>query len=165
MHHESYGSAPRRPHLARSQHRNAGEEYIENAVRAASPARLRLMLINRAVEVAGALLIKYRDENGSRGPNEQSIHLLDLLAELLGGVGNHGNELCVQVADLYVFLCKELVTAEQQSSADRIESIRDVLRIESETWQLVCNNEQPAAILAEVADLNTTMSAGLNLQG
>jgi flagellar secretion chaperone FliS len=151
------------PSAAAPNHRSARDEYLENAVRSASPARIRLMLIERATQVAGALSLKYRE--GVQGTNEHSIHLLDLLGELLGGVANHGNELCTQVADLYVFMCQELVRAETASDPAKIDSIQEILRIEAETWREVCANEQPAAILADVTGLNQTMSSGLNLQG
>jgi flagellar secretion chaperone FliS len=148
------------PSAAAPNHRSARDEYLENAVRSASPARIRLMLIERAIQVAGALSLKYRE--GVQGPNEHSIHLL---GELLGGVANHGNELCTQVADLYVFMCQELVRAETSSDPAKIDSIQEILRIEAETWREVSANEQPAAILADVTGLNQTMASGLNLQG
>ncbi len=165
MHHDHAPYSSRRPTMAASSHRNARNEYLENAVRTASPARIRLMLIDRAIDVAGILATKYRDENGPRGANEQSIYLLDLLSELLGGIANKDSELCRQVADLYVFLCQELVRAEAESSAERVDVIRDVLRIDAETWREVCINEQPAAILADIKNLNQSVTAGLNLQG
>ncbi len=161
----SSGYSPHRPKMSSSGHRNARDEYLENAVRAASPARIRLMLIDRAIEVCNVLAIKYRESDCLKGPNEQSIQLLDILGELLGGVANNKNDLCVQVSDLYVFLCQELVRAESTADADKIESIRDVLRIDSETWRAVCASEQPAAILSAVDGLSQTVTAGLNLQG
>lgn len=163
MQQDSASYPPRRPNMAGSSHRSARDEYLENAVRSASPARVRLMLIDRAIEVSGALAIKYRE--GGNGSNEHSIHLLDLLGELLGGVANHGNTLCTQVADLYVFMCQELVRAEVTSDPAKVDSIQDILRIDAETWRAVCANEQPAAILADVSGMNQTMATGLNLQG
>ena len=163
MQQDSVSYPPRRPNMAGSSHRNARDEYLENAVRSASPARVRLMLIDRAIEVSGSLSGKYR--KGVQGANEHSIHLLDLLGELLGGVANYDNALCSQVADLYVFMCQELVRAEATSDPTKVDAIQDILRIDAETWRAVCANEQPAAILADVARLNQTMATGLNLQG
>ncbi len=161
--HDSASYSPRRPNLASANHRSARDEYLENAVRSASPARVRLMLIDRAIEVSGSLSRKYRE--GVQGANEHSIHLLDLLGELLGGVANHDNTLCTQVADLYVFMCQELVRAEATSDPAKVDAIQEILRIDAETWRAVCANEQPAAILADVSGLNQTMATGLNLQG
>jgi flagellar protein FliS len=124
-----------------------------------------LLLIERGIDVAGALANKYRDPSGIRGTNEHSIHLLDLLSELLGGIAKNDHPLTAQIADLYVFLCQELVRAESDSDPRKVESIQEILRIEAETWRAVCANEQPAAILADVAGLNQSLPAGLNLRG
>lgn len=134
-----------REHTASSgQHFSQSRQYLESAVRTASPARMRLMLIERAIDVACGLASRW-GQGQDLGANEQSIHLLDLLTELLNGVrsGNNPSEqqLCQQVADLYVFLSKHLVEAEANSDVDSIEEIRLVLETEAETWRNVCARE------------------------
>jgi flagellar protein FliS len=121
-----------------------GERYLESVVQTASPARLRLMLIERSVEVCASLAEIWRGKQ-DLGPNAQSLKLLELLNELLRGVvgGKEGSEQEVsrKVADLYVFLAKHLVKAEGNSDADSIDEIRSVLEIEAETWRMVCSRE------------------------
>ncbi len=126
------------------------QQYLDAAIRTASPARLRLMLIQRAIEVAEKLADTWRNQPVA-GANEHSLKLLELLNELLGGVtaGSTENEtqLCGKVADLYVFLVKHLIAAEEKADAGSVDEIRMVLETESMTWQTVCTAEAPAAEL------------------
>ncbi len=120
------------------------QQYLDSAIRGASPAKLRLLLLQRAVDVAATLSRVWR--NGQLlGSNEHSLTLLEILGELLSGVSGSKDvgekKLCNQVADLYVFLTKHLVFAEQHSDADAIDEIRMVLEVESETWRAVCARE------------------------
>ena len=133
--------------IARREKVSSGEQYLESVVRTASPAKLRLMLIERAVGVSECLESAWR-ENPGQGANEQSLKLFELINELLRGVvgskQGDGEEICKQVSDLYVFLMKHLLMAEQRSDVASIEEIRVVLQVEAETWRLVCANELPA---------------------
>jgi flagellar protein FliS len=138
-----------------------GRQYLEATVQSAPPERLRLMLIERAVDVAGHLSLTWRSKQ-SLGSNEHSIMLLDLINELLAGIvgGNSEgeNELCLKVADLYVFLAKHLVAAEGTSDADAIDEIRGVLEVEAETWRAVC------ARASATPRPSVPGNSGLNLQ-
>ncbi len=126
---------------ARSMASRSGESYLDTLVKTASPAKLRLMLIERAIAVAGTLASTWR-AGDKLGANEYSITLLDILNELLSGImdGNANDEqkVCKQVADLYVFLAQHLVIAEERSDAEGIDEIATVLQIEAETWRAVC---------------------------
>ncbi len=144
-----------------------GQQYLDATIRTASPARLRLMLLQRSVEVACVLSDTWR-HGLNPGTNEHSLKLLDLLNELLAGVKgsetDSENQLCSQVADLYVFLMKHLVAAENNSDANRIDEIRLVLETEMETWQNVCATEASAIAVPPTADIQNTpaASSGLN---
>ena len=131
-------------HLRRRDSVVGSEQYLEAAIRTASPARLRLMVIERAIEVAARLAEVWRSGQ-SPGSNEHSLKLLDLLSELLNGVvggdSESENEVCEKVADLYVFLSKHLVAAEAKSESNAIDEIRLVLEAEAETWRAVCAQE------------------------
>ncbi|GAA5504743.1 flagellar protein FliS [Novipirellula caenicola] len=155
------------------QSRRSTDGYLESSIQHATPARLRLMLLERSVEVARVLANAWRTQPEKKGCNEYSLKLLDLLTELLSGItGNE--EVCVQVADLYVFLSKHLLLAEQSSDADAIDELRQVLEVEADTWRMVCANETLAKVsggastgapaVAPVAT-DTPISGGLNLQG
>lgn len=64
--------------IARRDNVSGGEQYLESVVRAASPAKLRLMLIERAVGVSESLEVAWR-ENPAQGPNEESLKLFELI--------------------------------------------------------------------------------------
>jgi flagellar protein FliS len=142
----------------------AGSGYLESTIHSATPARLRLMLIERAVDTAARLMATW-ESGETLGANEHSLKLLDLINELLSGVtGGETDEqveLCGRVSDLYVFLAKHLVVAEQTSDHGAIAEIKLVLEAESDTWRAVCAQDAGAA--AESTSLPPSTS--LNLQG
>ncbi len=143
-----------------------GRHYLEAAVQTASPARLRLMLIERGIDVAGRLAARWR-RGEDLGVNEDSLKLLDLLTELLSGVGRGGTEadqrVCRQVADLYVFLSQHLVAAETTSDVVSIDEIRIVLETEAVTWRSVCL--QQASSQPSVVNASPPIPGRLNLEG
>jgi len=143
--------------------RRSGDTYLESMIATASPARLRLMLIEKSVEVARHLADVWRQKPGSRGTNEHSLKLLELLSELLSGITDDQVEVCRTVADLYVFLCQHLIAAEKNGDATMIDEIRLVLETEAETWRMVCAKE--GGKNASQARAERALSGGLNLQG
>ncbi len=126
---------------------SANEKYLQSTVFTASPARLRFMLLERAV-----LLVEAIHEERRRNPeilvNERTITLRDILGELLNGVGKSQDKLALQVADIYVFMIQELTFAEREPGLDRIKSIGMVLEIELETWRQVCDAQVKRAVPA-----------------
>jgi flagellar protein FliS len=147
--------------------RSANEHYLQLMVLTATPAKLRFLLLERAVMVTEAI-----KENRMRKPeglvDEKTLTLRDILGELLAGVKRGGTELSDTVADLYVFLLQELTFAEQEPGIERIDSIGHILEIEKETWQQVCGSQSkqnvppPAMASAAFANLHGQTSKGLN---
>lgn len=139
-----------------------GNQYLESAIHTASPAQLRLMLIERAIDACSRLSTTW-GESESPGANEHSITLHDLLNELLDGVVGskveQENELCKKVADLYVFLSQHLVRAQVSSDAGAIDEIKAVLEVEAETWRAVAAQGTSKASVVDAAG-----SGGLNLE-
>ncbi|EMI54415.1 flagellar protein FliS [Rhodopirellula sallentina] len=156
--------------------RRSSDTYLESMIATASPAKLRLMLIERSVEVARHLAGLWRESPGKRGTNEHSLKLFELLSELLSGVTDDKVEVCRTVADMYVFLCQHLIAAEENGDATMIDEIRLVLETEAETWRMVCMQENGATasqtraadVLARTSPGSAPappVSGGLNLQG
>jgi len=147
-----------------SSYKVSGSAYMEASIAAATPARMRLMLIDRAVETA-SLLVESWQSKETTGPNTLSAKLLDLINELLEGVKgskiDSENELCGRIADLYIFLAKHLVVAEQISDHTAISEIKLVLELEAETWRAVCAQETGAV----TDQLSLPAASGLNIQG
>ena len=126
---------------------SGSQQYLDASIRTASPAKMRLMLLERSVEVARMLAATWRSGK-SQGANELSLQMMELIGELLSGIagGNNDseNKLCLQVADLYVFLLQQIVLAEQNSDAGAVEEIQLVLEVETETWRSVVAQELSA---------------------
>lgn len=122
-----------------------GRRYLQGTVGTASPAKLRLMLIERAAEIAGGLAVNWSD-GPSTEASQTSLRLLEILTELLDGITGQGDlELNRRVADLYVFLIQHLLAAENAADAATAREIETVLRIEAETWRAVCAREGAAS--------------------
>jgi len=151
--------------LIRREGANGGDQYLESVVRTATPAKLRLMLIERAVGIADSVAEAWRADPG-QGANEQSLKLFDLLNELLRGVvgskQGEGEEVCHKVADLYVFLIKHLLAAEEIGDVASVEEISAVLQVEAETWRLACANEMADSQGRQRSEVSP--SGGLNLE-
>jgi flagellar protein FliS len=117
----------------------ANEQYLQTMVLTASPAKLRHLLLERAVTLSELI-----QENRLRRPeilvDERTVTLRDILGELLSGVKRSTDPLSATVADLYVFLLQELTMAEREPGLDRIASIGHILEIERETWKQVCEH-------------------------
>ena len=147
-----------------SNYNATGSGYLESSVLSASPARLRLMLIERAEETAARLIACWQAKE-SLGSNEHSLKLLDLFTELLNGITGGDSktekELCGRISDLYVFLAKHLVAAEEMSDYGSIDEIKLVLSAEAETWRAVCAQDSTAPAAAS----NDLPAMSLNLQG
>lgn len=141
----------------------SANQYLESSVKNASPAKLRLMLLDRAVELARSVSESWRENPAAAGPSEQTLTLLDFVSELLSGVTSDESPVCHQVADLYVFLAQHLVAAETSGDPTAIDEIRLVLETEAETWRMVVANEFPATKRVP-GTTAAPVSGGLNLQ-
>ncbi len=110
--------------------------YLQQEVLTASPIRLRWLLVNRAEELTG--VIGQMWQTGEFGQAAQwIIRLRDILGELLEGVQDHSNPVSKDVADFYVFLLQMLVDIEQTQSIPRLSTLRELLKYEADTWQMV----------------------------
>jgi len=122
---------------------NAGDNspsyrYLENLVRSAPPAKLRLLLIERGVGLCESIGARWRAQKPEIGGDEQTLHLRDIMTELLSGIGKSDIPVAIAVSDLYVFLSKHLTDAELMGDVTMIDEIGVVLQTEAETWRIVC---------------------------
>jgi flagellar secretion chaperone FliS len=121
-----------------SNHEITGRHYLEEMVKSAPPARLRLLMIERGVELCRSISSRWKPTPPSSGCDEQTLHLADILTELLSGVESSDLPIAKQVSDLYVFLIQHLVRAEAACDASMIDELQLVLETEAETWRAVC---------------------------
>jgi flagellar protein FliS len=162
----------------------SASNYLESLVQSAPPARLRLLLIEKAVGLCELLSSQWKQSPGSASWDGPSIQLTDILTELLSGVGQGDSPVAKQVADLYVFLIQHQNKAVQAGDATMIDEIRVVLETEAETWRMVCaqsaaasesrpaksvstliqQSERPVAVGSLPVD-RASLAGSLNLQG
>ncbi len=109
--------------------------YLQQEVLAASPIRLRWMLITRAKELCEGVDSLWRDGQHALG-DQWALRIREILGELLAGI-TEGNPASKQVSDFYLFLLKLLSRAEQTRDRDELSTLRDLLAIEADTWQLL----------------------------
>jgi flagellar protein FliS len=112
-------------------------KYLEAQITTATPQKLRLMLIEGAIRSARRALEEWQAKR-----NDQAIHALihcrGIIAELVSGIRLDQSELTRQVANVYLFLYRSLTEAQLRRDASQVEEAIEVLELERETWQLVC---------------------------
>ena len=121
-----------------SQH---GNHYLETTISTAPPARLRLMLIERAIGLTEILQHRWSETASGDGWDAQALRLNDILTELLAGITGNDSELAKQVSDIYVFLIRLLHQAATQRRAAAMAEMKRVLETEAETWRQVCAHQ------------------------
>ena len=148
------------------------ERYLRQRVDSASPGELRLMLLERGVELADLLATQW-SIHGPDAARDRSLQLTDVLTELLGGVTGGRDpveqDTCRKVADLYVFLLQHHAQAEAIGDATAASEIAAVLRVEAETWRLAVTRSvssaggpmPPAGGSATTAGGSATTAGGL----
>jgi flagellar protein FliS len=112
--------------------------YLEQEVLTASPAKLRWLLLQKSVKLCEVVDQLWRGGEFAIG-DQWTLRLREILNELLSGVqGTDG--VASQVADLYVFMIKQLTEAELTRSLSALNGLQELLEIETETWRLVQQN-------------------------
>ena len=108
--------------------------YLKTRVLAASPAELRLMLIEGAIrftEQARAGLVESHPENTFTGFSKARA----IITELISGLNRDAApELCDRLNGLYTYLFTRLVSASSDRSPEICDEVLELLRYERETW-------------------------------
>lgn len=110
--------------------------YLTQEVLSASPFRLRYLLVARAEELCGLVLLLWKE-----GHNQEAsgwiLRVREILGELLGGVQDKENPASEDIADLYVFMLQLVTQAEQDRDTQALTRLQELLGIEKETWAQV----------------------------
>jgi len=140
--------------------RTPTNEYLRTKVLTASPAELRLMLLDGAVRFA---------EQAKQGIIERDYERMyegitraqAILVELLGGLDpTQDAELCKRLSGLYTYMYTRLVAASSQRDHTIVEEVCKLLSYERETWQLLMAKlAGENAITSSDADANPASSA------
>jgi flagellar secretion chaperone FliS len=116
----------------------ANDEYLTTEVMTASPQKLQLMLIDAAIRAANraqSLWTRERTYEVSRAIR----HCQSIVAQILAGLApNHESPLVQRIIPVYEFLHRTLLAAYTQQDRNKLANVIEVLEVERETWQQVC---------------------------
>jgi flagellar secretion chaperone FliS len=116
----------------------ARDEYLTTEVLTAAPQKLRLMLIEAALRFGWRA-----DARWKNGENEAAlddlIHAQEAVTQLISGLSaNLESPLVRQVAAVYAFIYRSLVSAGFHRDPKKLADALRVLETERETWRQVC---------------------------
>ena len=141
----------------------SAQKYLRSQVMSATPAELRLMLLD------GAIRFAHQGKQGLTDKNyEQSFEGISqcraIITELAVGVDRQADpELCDRVTSLFMFMFGELTEAGLEKDPDRVQKVIDLLEFERETWKMAMDRvkqdeaNQPTA--GSAASQSTTSTA------
>lgn len=120
------------------------DAFLRQEVASASPAKLRWLLLRKAHGLT--LVIRDLWSKGEAFQAKQWVILIqDIFTELLSGVVDSKHELAKQQSDLYVFLSKLIVLADQNQDVHSLDSLTEILEIERDTWEMFVRRESLAS--------------------
>ena len=150
--------------------------FLRQEVESASPAKLRWLLIRKAIGLCEAIDQLWSDKRNDEA-GQWLLRIREIFGELLSGVTDPHNPSAKNVTDLYIFLLVTLEDVEKHQDRKQLRSMVEVLDIELGTWALFVQREnQPAgsefdspsrphtALGASNHFASTTEWAGLNVE-
>jgi flagellar protein FliS len=114
----------------------APNAYLKTKIMTASPAELRLMLIEGAIRFSRKAL------DGLLAKNYEDVYTgitrtQDILMELINALKpEHAPELCARLSSLYTYMYTQLMRASSERDADKVREVIKLLEYERETWSL-----------------------------
>ena len=115
----------------------ARQAYLQSQVMNASPQKLQWMLIDGALRYA-----TQAEAAWNAGDTEQASQSLDrarqIVAQILSAIQVEVDDVARQVMGLYVWLFRTLAEAQLLRDSERLAEVIQILRMERETWQQVC---------------------------
>ncbi len=114
------------------------DEYLATEVLTATPQKLQLMLIEGAIRFGRRAELHWQNRE-----NEAAFIALvrcqDIVSQLIAGLAaSLESPLVRQVASLYAYIYRSLVSASFYHDAKKLADALRVLEVERETWQQVC---------------------------
>jgi flagellar protein FliS len=114
----------------------APQAYLRNKLLSATPAELRLMLIDGAIRFSTQARAGYeaRDfEAAYEGTTKAQAILMELMNALRP---DQAPELCARLSSLYTYMYSNLVKASSTRELALVDEVISLLRYERETWEL-----------------------------
>lgn len=141
----------------------ARDAYLTTQVMTATPQKLQLLLIDAALRSAQQAQ-RHWSEGNDQAADEMLAHATEVVSELLASVGSAKSEISRRLSSLYLFLFRALSEAHLLRDEQKLADVMRVLRIERETWSLVCE-KFGATTEAEAAEADSTSLRELSAGG
>ena len=119
---------------------HARDAYVEAQVTTAGPHKLHLMLIEGAARFARQALVCYEQGQFDDGVEKLS-KCREIISEVMLSFVSTDKQLLGQVQGIYLFMFRELTEAQLTRDPGRIQRVIEILAIEAETWQMVCQRD------------------------
>jgi len=117
---------------------SARESYFVTEVMTATPQKLQLMLIEAAIRSAERARHQWQAEEYEQAC-ESLIHAQQIVGELLAALDRKMDpELVKKVAAIYLFVLRSLMEANGPRDEKKLSDAIQVLQVERETWQMLC---------------------------
>ena len=116
------------------------QAYLRTKVLTASPAELRLLLIDGALRFAETARRGYEEKNfeaSYEGTSKCQAILTELMCSLRP---EQAPDLCGKLSALYTYLYKRLLEASMEKSPAIVEEVIGLLKYERETWVLLMDD-------------------------
>lgn len=111
--------------------------YLRTKILTASPAELRMMLLDGAVRFADSARSALLEKNYEK-LFENATRCQDILMELLTSLRpDQSPELCQRLSALYTFLYRRMVEGTTTRDVAILEEVIRLLRFEQETWRML----------------------------
>jgi len=112
------------------------EVFLRQEVESASPAKLRWLLLQKAHGLTEIVCDQWQKGHVFES-RQWVIRIQDIFGELLEGIVDPKHELAKQQSDLVIFLMKLIVLADQTQDLQALDSVREILEIEKDTWGML----------------------------
>lgn len=111
--------------------------YLEDQVFSASPERVRLLLIQRAIRAIAAVksLWQVQDWDSAAAELERAK---SIVMELTRGLKPLGAEISGKTASVYLYVRNALGNAQRKQDEALLDDALRVLEVERDTWTQVC---------------------------
>lgn len=117
-------------------HESNANAYLRTRVMTASPAELRLMLLEGSLKFARQAREGLSTKNYELAFNGFTS-CRAIVLELINGIRpEHDPELAERVRSLYLYIYRELFESSHEKDVGRLDKVIDLLEFEHETWDL-----------------------------
>ena len=119
---------------------NDPDAFLRQEVESASPAKLRWLLLRKAIGLCQAVDQLWSEARVSEAA-QWLLRVRDIFGELLDGVTDKANPAAQPVSDLYIFLLMMLENVEEGRDRVELASMIEILEVELGTWDLFVRRE------------------------